>query len=498
MCDLRNLLIGCLVLTGALFAPSLALADEWDELLGQEALQRIAAAVPAEAAAQPDQPRKVLVFTESKKDFDRMAAQSGQKPVPHKSSPYAAKAVALMGEKTGAFEATIAADAGVFKQDLSTYDAIVLANVFLQDKLFAVSRDFTNEEDNRYAQQQQALIDFVEGGGGLVGIHLAAAEALGCPELNEMLGGTYAGQAWQASQKTPIKIDDPKSPLTVAFGGKGFAIEDDIYMFREPSLREAVHVLLSVDMDEAPESMWAERPDDDYPLSWIKTHGDGRVFYTALGHETEAYLNSSFLAHLLAGIQFATGDLAADTSPGKSLPANKAGGETMPGWTALFDGKDLAAFNADEEQKKHWIVDDGLIRYDGRGKTLWTKESYGDFQMRVDWRLPRVSDSGVFVRGTGKGQLNIWCWDPGSGQLWGYQANPKFNADKPVGEWNTFLITMKGDRLTLEVNGHEVFTEQQLKGIPESGPIALQQHGDPIEWKNIYIRKLSGEGEVEE
>jgi type 1 glutamine amidotransferase len=473
-------------------------ADEWDELLGREALQKIAAAVPARAAAEPEKPRKVLVFTESKRDFDRIASQSGQKPVPHKSSPHAAKAVALMGEKTGAFEATITAEPTVFKDDLSSYDAIVLANVFLQDKLFAAPRDFTKEEENRYAGQQQALLDYVKGGGGLAGIHLAAAEALGCPELNEMLGGTYAGQAWQASHKTPIKIDDAKSPLTAAFGGKGFAPQDDIYMFREPSLREKVHVLLSVDTGEAPDSMWAERPDDDYPLSWIKTHGQGRVFYTALGHAPEMYLNSSFLAHLLAGIQFAAGDLAADTSRGKSTPASKSGSETMPGWTALFDGKDLSAFDADEEQKKHWIVDDGLIRYDGRGKTLWTQESYGDFQFRVDWRLPRVSDSGVFVRGTGKGQLNIWCWDPGSGQLWGYKLDPKFNADKPVGEWNTFLITMKGDQLTLEVNGHEVFTDQQLKGIPESGPIALQQHGDPVEWKNIYVRRLPGEGETGE
>jgi DNA-binding beta-propeller fold protein YncE len=306
-----------------------------------------------------------------------------------------------------------------------------------------------------------------------------------------MLGATYAGQAWQSFQKTPVKIDDPRSPLTVAFAGKGFTVADDIHMFREPGLREAVHVLLSVNTAEAPKSMWADRPDGDYPLSWIKKHGEGRVFYTALGHEPDMYLDPAFLAHLLAGVQFAAGDLPADTSPGKALPAKAA--ETMAGWTALFDGKDLSAFEADEEQKKHWLVSDSLLRYDGRAPTLWTKESFGDFQFRVDWRMPRAGDSGVFLRGfrgTHRGQLNIWSSDAGSGQLWNYKVDPKENADKPVGEWNTFLVTMKGDRLTLEVNGREVFTEQQLKGIPASGPIGLQQHGAPIEWKNIYVKKL--------
>jgi len=486
----RRMLRVCLVAMLPLAVSAPVSADEWDDLLGPEALQKISAAAPAKAPAKAEKTRKVLVFTESKKDFDRMASQSGQKPVPHKSSPYAAKAVALMGQKTGTFEATVTADPGVFRQDLKQYDAIILANVFLEGKLFQAARDFTKEAENRHAQEQKALLDYVRGGGGLVGIHLAAAEAPGWPELNAMLGGTYAGQAWQASHKAPIKIDDEKSPLCAAFGGKGFTIQDDIYMFREPELRETVHVLLSVDTNQVPESKWAERPDADYPLSWIKPHGEGRVFYTALGHEPDTYLNKSFLEHLLAGIQFATGDLKADASPGKRLPVAKNAGETMEGWTALFDGKDLSAFKADDDQKKHWVVDDGLIRYDGRGKTLWTNESFGDFQLRVDWRMPRVADSGVFLRGTGKGQMNIWCWNPGSGQLWAYKADPKFNADKPVGEWNTFLATMRGDLLSLEVNGHEVFTDQQLKGIPESGPLALQQHGDPIEWKNIYVRKL--------
>ncbi|MEM7391645.1 MAG: ThuA domain-containing protein [Verrucomicrobiota bacterium] len=478
-------IIVSLLLTGSLNL----LADEWDELLGPETLKKLEAAVPAWSSAAAASPRKVLVFTEPKKDFDRMAKSRTQKPVPHQSAPHAAKAIAMAGTKTGAFTVEVTGDPSVFKKDLRSYDAVVLANVYLGEKLFAVPRDFTQETKNPFAEAQKNLIEFVEGGGGLAAIHAPAAEALTWPAFNEMLGATCAGQAWQGFHETRIKPDVPDSPLNAAFGDQPFSVRDDIYRFKE-AVRGSSRVLLSVDTASAPTSLWADRSDDDYPVSWIRSYGKGRVFYTALGHEPEMYFNRAFLRHLLAGVQFATGDLKADTTPGKALPPRRGGVKKMAGWTPLFDGTDLSAFKVSDAQKLHWIVDNGLLRYDGRANTLSTQEKYGDFQARVDWRMPRVSDSGVFVRGTGKGQLNIWCWDQGSGQLWGYKVDPKSNADKPVGEWNTFLITMKGDRLTLELNGIEVFTEQEMKGIPETGALQLQKHGDPMEWKNIYIRPL--------
>ena len=483
---------GWLVAAAALGAALPATADEWDDLLGADALGRIAAALPAKVPAQAAKPRKVLVFADSKRTFDCMALEEWQKPVPHKSAPYAAKAMALMGERTGAFAARIEADPAVFREDLRPFDAIVLANVFLEGKLFRSPRDVAAKEENRFAQQQKALLDYVRGGGGLVGIHVAAAEAAGWPEFNRMLGATYAGQAWQAFHKAPLKVDDPQSPLTAAFAAEGFSVADDIYMFREPGLRAAVRVLVSVDTSKAPASMWADRPDGDYPVSWIRKHGEGRVFYTALGHEPEMYLNQAFLAHVLAGVQFAAGDLPADTAPSKALPPAKDA-EKMAGWTALFDGKDLSAFDADEEQKKHWIVSDGLLRYDGRGKTLRTKEPLADnYQLRVDWRMPRAADSGILLgRGT-SGQLNIWGLEVGSGQLFSVDVfSPTMNADKPLGEWNTLLLTVK-DGLRLEINGREVLVTRERRGIAGPG-IGLQQDGDTIEWKNIYVRRSSGE-----
>ena len=76
--------------------------------------------------------------------------------------------------------------------------------------------------------------------------------------------------------------------------------------------------------------------------------------------------------------------------------------------------------------------------------------------------------------------------------LFGYLAGvtPKLKADKPLGQWNRFIITMKGDRLTVVLNGKRVIENAQLPGVAEKGPIALQHHGDPVEFGNLYIREL--------
>ena len=476
---------------------SSARAQDLLPLVGNESLGRIKAALPAKASTKPAAARKVLVFTESPDAFARMKKSKTQKYVPHASAPHAATAVALLGEKTGAFEATISWDANVFAADkLKQYDAIVLANVYLGDKLFKVPRDLKESDRRKFEAKQKALLEFVASGKGFVGIHNATCTALGWPEYHRMIGGTHHGHAWWAHQTVPIKLDDSSGSLNAAFGGKGFSLKDDIYVMAAPYSRESLHVLLSVDTAKAPKSMTADRADGDYPVSWIKGYDKGRVFYTCLGHQPETFQNAAFLEHLLAGIQFATGDLKADTSPGKSLPS-KDGYSPLPGWAAVFDGKDLSGWSVNDDQAKHWLVEDGVIRYDGRAPTLRTKESFGNYDLRVDWRMPRVSDSGVFVRNNF--QLNIWCWDFGSGEMWEHRrgANegpyvPKSNEDRPVGEWNTFLVTVQDDRVTVTLNGREVITGAELKVKGKTSPIGLQKHGDPMEYKAVYIRPRGG------
>jgi type 1 glutamine amidotransferase len=135
------------------------------------------------------------------------------------------------------------------------------------------------------------------------------------PEFNKMIGG-YFKFHWVYPQHIVYKIDDPNSPLTAMFKD-GFAINDETYTFGVKSWsRENVHVLTSIDYSKMSNEDKAKedypRADHDYGLSWIRREGKGRVFYMAHGHAEEVYANNQMLAHLLAGIQYALGDLKAD------------------------------------------------------------------------------------------------------------------------------------------------------------------------------------------
>lgn len=227
-----------------------------------------------------------------------------------------------------------------------------------------------------------------------------------------------------------------------------------------------------------------------------------------------------------------------------------ADNEAPGGFTALFNGKDLSGWKVPAGDNGHWKVVDGTIDYDAESeakgdKSLWTQREYGDFVLHVDWRMkeapyinPNVPyilpdgthakditgkemkmalpdcDSGVMLRGSGKNQINIWCWPIGSGEMYGYRmdakqppevragATPKTQADKPVGQWNHYEITMKGDRVTVFLNGKKVIENAQMPGVPATGPIGLQHHGGKgkdgkwnsppslLQYKNIYIQEL--------
>jgi len=139
------------------------------------------------------------------------------------------------------------------------------------------------------------------------------------PEFNKMIGG-YFKWHWTFPQLITVKIDDPKSPLTAVFHGQEWDIHDETYTFGWDSFaRTNLHVLTSIDYgkmsdaDKAKES-WP-RPDHDYGLSWIRREGKGRVFYEAHGHDESIYAMTPMLEHLLAGVQYAIGDLKADDSP---------------------------------------------------------------------------------------------------------------------------------------------------------------------------------------
>ncbi|MEN3339577.1 MAG: hypothetical protein V7647_3253 [Acidobacteriota bacterium] len=139
------------------------------------------------------------------------------------------------------------------------------------------------------------------------------------PEFNKMAGG-YFKFHWNDPQEITYKIDDPKSPLTAMFKGAPFVVHDETYTFNQESFsRENVHVLASVDYSKMSDADKAKEPnprtDHDYALSYIHREGNGRYFYMAHGHHERNYAVTPLLEHLLAGVQYALGDLKADDSP---------------------------------------------------------------------------------------------------------------------------------------------------------------------------------------
>jgi hypothetical protein len=219
-----------------------------------------------------------------------------------------------------------------------------------------------------------------------------------------------------------------------------------------------------------------------------------------------------------------------------------------PGFESLFNGKDLTGWRVPPGDNGHWRVVNGVIDYDAESqaaeeKALWTEREFGDFMLRLDWRIkdtpytnPNVhivkpdgtskldargkpvlmavpdSDSGVYLRGESKAQVNIWCWPVGSGEVYGYRTDekmpaavragvtPRKLADRNIGEWNTFEITVKGHRLTVVLNGERVIENAELPGLPPRGRIALQHHGSKKDgqWNSppalVQFRRISIKG----
>ncbi len=240
----------------------------------------------------------------------------------------------------------------------------------------------------------------------------------------------------------------------------------------------------------------------------------------------------------------------ADFSVSPAAPVTKSDNVPPMGFHALFNGKNLngwkglahgnapkrralkgnaleaAQSKADAVMRDHWSVVEGVLTYDGKGQSLCSAKDFGDFELYVDWKIPAGADSGIYLRGTP--QIQIWDpWKPqsdrsgrtpsnadewvksyrlghnlGSGGLWNNRRaknTPLAVADNPPGEWNTFLIRMIGNKVSIWLNGKHIVDRTELENywdrsrkqpLARADQIELQHHGSELFFKNIYIREL--------
>lgn len=279
--------------------------------LSDEERAKIEAAAPSRAPVRVAKPRKMLVLS--------LNIAKGQPRQGHPSIPAAQFALEVMARKTRAFEPVFSSDVQMLRwETLREFDVVCFNNttgVLTEDR-----------------ELRRSLLDFVRGGKGFVAIHAGGGATFveypkydQFPEFGEMVGGYEdGGHAYAPGSTVHIRVEDAKSPLTAMFKGKEFVVRDEIYQFRHGYSREKLRVLLSVDTEHPGNSPMRkplpERAEDkDFPVSWIKNYGRGRVFYFVLGHHPEIFMDRLLLEHLLAGIQFAAGDLKADTTPSAKL-----------------------------------------------------------------------------------------------------------------------------------------------------------------------------------
>lgn len=453
-----------------------------DPPVALEDIVKIQKAAPAEPFVPPAQPRRVLVYT-------------GCKGFVHDAIPYCSVALQFIGKKSGAYDVLIVDDPVYFTAErLQRFDAVCLNN--------------TTGELFDDPELKRSLLEFVRGGKGLVGIHAATDCFYEWPEFGELMGGYFDGHPW--NEEVTIKVEEPDHPLTKMFGAGPFVVADEIYQFKAPYSRDRLRVLLSLDTARTDMTKAGiKRTDKDFAVSWVRNYGRGRVFYCSLGHRQDIFWNAPILLHYLAGIQFACGDLPAC--------AVASGQRAADGWLNLLNGRDLTGWMC---KPGSWTVEEGVLTRQGGGD-IWTEQRFGDFVLELEFKLAEKTNSGVFFR---CGDIDNWlhtCIEMqvldshGKAQADKHDCGaiydikePSRNAVKPAGEWNRAVLTCRGSRVLVELNGEPIididldqWTEagknpdgtankfkMAYKDMPRVGHIGLQDHGNPVWYRNIRIK----------
>lgn len=277
----------------------------------EQELGKISSAAPDKPRVAPEKPHKLLIFSKSYGYY-------------HTSIPYGQAAFRIMGQKTGAYEPVVSDDIEMFEPDkLAQFDAVLLNNinedVFAPEDIDKLPLKEYLQAVDKQRRLEKSLADFIRSGKGLVAIHAATNAFLDWYEYGNIIGARFDNHPWLAGSEVTFKIEQPNHPVAAAFSEPTFTITEETYQFKGPYSRDKLRVLLSIDNGRTKVKLdhvsWIHRRDYDFAISWVKSYGKGRVFYCAIGHEHKHFWNPVILQHYLDGIQFALGDLKADTTP---------------------------------------------------------------------------------------------------------------------------------------------------------------------------------------
>ncbi|MDP6546983.1 MAG: ThuA domain-containing protein [Phycisphaerae bacterium] len=285
-------------------------------------ISKVRQLAPAKATVTPKAKRKVLVFS----------VATGYQ---HACIPHVIEVLKVLGAKSGAFEPTFSTDIEMFSPDkIKQFDAVILQNtcsnnpkrnLFL-DILTARGRGLTKKLGEKFkhltparqaaraAELEKSLLDYVAGGGGLVGIHGAIVTFNTSDRFGDAIGAHFSYHP--RSQELTLKPAEPDHPLLKAFGGEPFIHTDECYMMKGKAYAaKNFRPMLAIESKKVKGAR--KGADEIIYASWIKKYGKGRVFYVSPSHFPHSYHSSVLLRYYLDGIQYALGDLKCDDSPVK-------------------------------------------------------------------------------------------------------------------------------------------------------------------------------------
>jgi type 1 glutamine amidotransferase/HEAT repeat protein len=440
-------------------------------------------ALPEAGIVQPLQARRLLIFK-------RIEGW------PHPVTDFAAQVFERMGEKTGAFAADIETSMDVFTpENLARYDAILFDNT--------TGLAFENPAHRR------ALMDFVEGGKGIVGIHAATDNFRTWPEAQALMGGVFDGHPWKSDGVWAVKIDEPDHPLNASFGGAGFMIHDEIYQVKGPYTRDRLRVLLSLDMTN-PANAGQEkvrRADGDFAIAWIQPWGAGRVFYCSLGHNAEVYWNPPVLRHYLSGIQYALGDLPLDDRPSaqlevapepalttRSIPPNAPLDLFEEGAVALWTGDtphwvmaDRVAADPENPARLSWDAGTRIAALPEPSRAageLRTVFGHGDVALRMEYLLPAGSGAALFFQDRYELPLQT---DSSTQSQW-HTLEARFRAPR-FDAAGTQTESARFDKV--EIDGRNVAATVESSAAAARGPLRID--GGPVALRGVTLAPLDGD-----
>ncbi|MEU9786337.1 ThuA domain-containing protein [Streptomyces phaeochromogenes] len=342
------------------------------------------------------------------------------------------------------------------------------------------------------AAQQTVFEQYVQGGGGYVGIHAAADTEYDWPFYEGLAGALF--HSHPAIQPATVKVEDRAHDATAHLGST-WQRTDEWYNYRT-NPRTTARVLASLDES----SYSGGNMSGDHPIAWCKDYQGGRAFYTGGGHTEESYDEPAFRRHLLGGIRWAAGMTDADCRP-----------ET--GYTPLFDGSSTSGWK--QAGPGQFSLADGTLTSVGGMGLFWynAQEFTGDYSLKLDWRMAGDDNSGVFIgfpasddpwTAVNNGyEIQIDATDAAdrtTGSVYGFKSADIAARDaalNPPGEWNTYELRVTGERLEIFLNGRKVndFTNTDPVRSLRQGHIGIQNHGDgdDVSFRNIRVKHAGGQ-----